>query len=213
MHIKRQAVSKLWPVPRKGTKYLVVPSHSKNNGIPLLIAMRDDLKLVSRRKELEKILHEKKIMVNGKVVKEDNLALLLFDKIEIKTINKSYNVNFSKTGKLVLEELNNKDSESKIAKIINKKIMKGNKVQINLSDGRNILSNDKVKTGDSIKFNLKSKKIDSILPVKEKAKVIVLKGRHLGNYGTIKEINGKKIIVNSHLGDFETKNEDLMVVE
>ncbi|HLD97932.1 MAG TPA: KOW motif-containing protein [Candidatus Nanoarchaeia archaeon] len=212
MHLKRHSASKMWPIARKGTKYLVVPSHEKNRGIPLLIALRDDLKLVSRRKELEKILHEGKITVNGKIARNDNLSLLLFDKVSIKDSNKNYSVNFSKNGKLVLDEVNEKDSHNKISKVINKKVLDGKKIQINLIDGRNILSNDKITVGDSVIVNFKSKKIESILPVKDKSKVLIINGKHKGSYGIIKKIDERKIIVESEKNEFETKNKDLIVV-
>ena len=64
---------------QKGTKYLIVPSHSKKSGIPLLIVMREVLKLVNTRKELKKILLENKVLVNNKPIREENYSLVLFD--------------------------------------------------------------------------------------------------------------------------------------
>lgn len=213
MHLKRQVVSKMWAIPRKGTKYLVVPSHSKNNGIPLLVALRDTLKVVSKRKELEKILHEKKIEVNGKVIKDDNRILEIFDRVHIKPTSKFYRVNFSDTGKLILEEIPQKDGEKKISKIINKVILKGKKIQLNLMDGRNIISSERVNVGDSVVLNFKTGKIESILPVKEKAKVLMIKGSHKGIYGEIDKIELNKVIIKTKDKKFETKKQDLMVVD
>ena len=77
-YITRKNTSNLWPISQKGTKYVIVPSHNRKNGIPLLIVMRDILKLVKTRKELKKILLEKKILVNNKVAKEENLSMVLY---------------------------------------------------------------------------------------------------------------------------------------
>ncbi|MBI2628533.1 30S ribosomal protein S4e, partial [Candidatus Pacearchaeota archaeon] len=71
MHITRHNTSKRWPIPRKGTKYLVVPSRGNNDSIPLLIIMREILGIVKTRKELKKILNEKKVKINGLAIKED----------------------------------------------------------------------------------------------------------------------------------------------
>ena len=50
MHNKRLAAPKTWPVQRKSTKYILV-SRNSDNSIPLLIVLRDLLKVVRKRKE------------------------------------------------------------------------------------------------------------------------------------------------------------------
>jgi len=37
MYLKRNKVGTFWPVPRKGTKYLAVPSHNLQDSIPLVV--------------------------------------------------------------------------------------------------------------------------------------------------------------------------------
>ena len=154
MHIKRHNTNYSWPISRKGTKYLVVPSHNKKSGIPLLVISRDVLKLVKTRKELKKVLLDGKIKVNGKIIKEDNLSLSIFDIITIIPENISYKINVSNDKRINAEVINDKDSGSKIYKVINKKILKGRKIQLNLNDGRNILSNEKINVGYSVIINL-----------------------------------------------------------
>ena len=43
MYLKRHKIGKFWPVPRKGTKYLAVATHNKNDAIPLVVVVRDVL--------------------------------------------------------------------------------------------------------------------------------------------------------------------------
>ena len=57
MHIKRKNIGKFWPVPRKGTKYLAVPSHNNSESISLVVVIRDVLKLVRNKKELKRLLN------------------------------------------------------------------------------------------------------------------------------------------------------------
>ena len=96
MHKKRESVSKIWPITRKGSKFIVVPSHGGENEIPVLILLRDVLKHVQTRKELNKILKENKILVNNKAIKEDNYSLSLFDTISLKYLGKFYRVTYLK---------------------------------------------------------------------------------------------------------------------
>ena len=210
MHSKRIAASKLWPIPRKGNKFIVVANNNKTNGIPVLVAMRDVLGYVKTRKELKKILLEGKIEVNGIKIKDEGHSLVLFDILGLPTIKKYYRISLSPTKKIAFEEV--KDKDSKIIKIINKKTLPGNKTQLNLRDGRNIISKEKVNTGDSIIFNLKDKKIEKVLPIKEKSEVLVIKGKHLGSKGKIKKISENKINVSLEEGEFNLNKDAIMAL-
>mgnify|MGYP001581406078 FL=1 len=212
MHITRHNTSKIWPIPRKGTKYLVVPSRGKNTSIPLLVAMREMLGIVKTRKELKKILNEKKIKVNGSPIREDKTSLALFDVISISCLNKNYKVTFSEKGKFALEEIKDAETANKICKIIGKKMLNGKKIQINFNDGRNLISKEAVKIGDSAVINFKEKKIEKILPVKEKSKIIVIKGKHLGEIGEIAKVDGNKLIIKDKTKEFETVNKEVIVL-
>jgi len=194
MHLKRQKVPKKWPIHRKGTKYVVRPKFNMKEGIPLLVFLRDILKIAQNRKEVKKALHKKYIILNEKPIKNEKNSLLLFDKITIVPSKKHYKLNLSKFGKFEAEEVQKSDADHKIAKIRDKKILKGKKVQLNLSDGRNVLSNIKCNINDSIVFNFKEKKITKCLPLKEKSNVIVFAGKHTGKRGSITKINTKRKI-------------------
>lgn len=197
MHLKRQKVSKIWPVPRKGTKYLVVPSHNKKQGIPLLVLLRDVLKIAKNRKETKKILNEGKIIVNSRIRRDEKFPLVLFDILEIKSINKFYMLSISKNKKFILQEVNEKEKNLKTSKVANKKILKKKIVQLNLMGGNNVLrdaSNAKINPNDSIILNMKENKIVKVLPLRKGSKVFVMKGKHAGNYGKIINIENKKNI-------------------
>ncbi|MEA3329390.1 MAG: hypothetical protein U9Q06_01470, partial [Nanoarchaeota archaeon] len=159
-YIKRQNISKTWPIMRKGTKYVVMPSHAKKQGIPLLIIMRDILEFVKTRKELKKIIYEEKVLVNGKIVREENLALVLFDNLSLPLLKKNYKLTLGENKKIKLDEIKGIEAGKKISKVIGKKILKGNKTQINLLDGRNLLTDEKIKVGDSVLVKIADKKIE-----------------------------------------------------
>ena len=86
MHSKRLTISNLWSIPKKGNKFIVVAKNKNILGIPILVAMRDILKHVQTRKELKKILLEKKVEVNGVPIKDDRYSLLLFDTIGLPSL-------------------------------------------------------------------------------------------------------------------------------
>ena len=77
-----------------------------------------------------------------------------------------------------------------------KKILGKDKIQLNLSDGRNILTKEKADVGDSVVFNFKQNKIEKIIKMEKGKKGFVVKGKHIGVKGKIEDIierGGKKI--------------------
>ena len=195
MHLKRQKVPKSWPIHRKGTKYVVRPKFNIKEGIPILVFLRDVLKVAQNKKEVKKAIHNKYILLNRKIVRNEKNSILLFDKIAILPSKKYYELNLSRFGKFVPEEIKESETHYKITKIIDKKILKGKKIQLNLSDGMNSISDIKCKINDSVIFDLKERKIKKCLALEEKVNVIVVAGKHTGKRGIINKIKSERKMV------------------
>jgi small subunit ribosomal protein S4e len=196
MHLKRNEIGKFWPIPRKGNKYVALATHNQEESIPLVVAVRDIFKLVKNRKELRSILLQKKILVNNKAIKEANYPVSLFDIITFVDANKNYKAVFSKSKKMIFEEISQKESQAKVYRITGKVRLGKDKVQLNLTQGKNILSKEKVNTGDSVILSLKDNSIIKIMPLEKGHTAFVLKGKHAGASGKIMEVmerGGKKI--------------------
>ena len=191
MHRTRSEIPKTWPVPRKGTKYLIAPSHGFSKGIPVLLALRDMLKVVQKRKEAKLIINQGKVLVNGNKIRDENYSMVLFDTLTLE--GKSYRLTLDNK-KFSLDEISGKEAEEKIVKIISQKLMNKGKIQINLSDGRNFISSEKLKVGDSVVYDLKQKKSKKTIALKTGSKVFSIKGKHLGNEGTVESIDDESKI-------------------
>jgi len=200
-HLKRQKVPKSWPIHRKGTTW-VVGGFNIKHGIPILIILRDMLNITHTKKEAKKALHERQILLNGKVVRDEKNSVVLLDVITIVPSKENYRMILSEKGKFKLEKIKESEAGYKISKIINKKMLKGKKIQLNLIDGRNVISDIKCKTNDSVIISLKTGKIEKCFSLKEKAKVMVIGGKHAGVFGEIEKIDEKhKIVELKHLKD------------
>jgi small subunit ribosomal protein S4e len=202
-HMKRQSAPKRWPIKRKGTAFVVTPNSNTYKGIPLLIILRDMLKLCSNRKEVKKAIHEKKILVNKKEARDEKNPLLIFDTLTIIPMKKSYRLILSKTGKYGLEEIKEHDAGYKVNKVIDKKTLKGKKIQINLQDGNNFVSDTKCNIGDSVLVNFKEKKIEKCIPLKENSKVVVVDGKHVGSGGIIEKLKPERKMAKLNVGGKE----------
>lgn len=186
MHQSRSEMPKEWPLARKGTKYLAVASHAKNDSISVLFVLRDVLKLARTRKEVKYILRNGDVKINGKARKDENFPVAVFDTITMEKSGKNFRL-VIENGKFQLNEINAKEATKKVVKIIGMKI-KGKAVQMNLQDGQNFLSKEKFSLGDSAVLNLKERKVEKILSLKEGAKVEIVSGKYAGSEGKVKAI-------------------------
>ncbi|MFA5953783.1 MAG: KOW motif-containing protein [Candidatus Pacearchaeota archaeon] len=187
-HLKRNNAPKAWPIKRKGTK-LVLKSDSK--GLPVLIAIRDVLKIAKNRSEVKKAIHKKEILLCNKPVKGEKEMLRIFDTLTIVPSKKNYKLILSEFGKFDLEEIKDSEKSKKISKIDDKKILKKKKTQLNLFDGRNFLTELKCKVNDSVLIDFEKNKIEKCIPFKENSNVFVIGGKHAGKKGVIKKIDNK----------------------
>ena len=206
-YLKRQEVPVRWPIPRKGTAYVVKPLSELENSIPLLVVLRNILKIAQNRREVKRSIHQRHILVNAREVKDDKASLHLFDTLSILPSKKNYRVELSEKGKFEVREIKENESAHKIAKITDKRTLNGKKTQLNLSDGRNFLSDIKCNVNDSVIINLKDKKVEKCLPLKESSKALVISGKHAGEIGTIKSINKEK-----KMASLDSKGTDVNVL-
>ncbi len=186
MHQKRLSAPKTYKIPRKIFKWIVKPfpgPHNKN-AIPLLIIVRDYLKLVDTAREARRVISSGEILVDGVPRKNYKFPVGLFDVIKIPKLEKSYRIVFDKKGRYVPIEI--KDDNLKLYKIVNKTMVRGGRIQLNLFDGTNILGSNEFKTKDSILMQIPEKKIVDHLRFEEGALVMITGGSHAGEIGRVK---------------------------
>ncbi len=199
-HLKRQGVPKNWPIARKGTAYVVKPYSHFSDSVPVLVALRDMIKVAQNRKEVKAALHKRTVLLNTKQVLDDKVSINLFDVLTLVPSKKSYRLTLDERGKFMFEEIKESESGKKVAKVVDKKMLKGKKIQLNLSGGINLISNTKCNINDSLLVNLKEKKIEECVPLKENAKVLIFAGKHAGEKGKVTKIDAEKKMVELEVG-------------
>ena len=213
-HLKRKTIERSWPLPRKGTKYLLkaYPGKKSEISIPLGLVLRDILKVASKRKETKAMLHDNEIIVDGKINREEKFPLSIFDNLSIVKLNKHFRVTLNEKGKIDFDEISEKDTHQKICKITGKKVLKGGVQQINCLDGRNFIYKDKISINDSVIIDLKTNKIEKILPLKANSEVFIIGGAHIGEKGKIAEMDDK-IKVHIKNKNFEIQAKNIFVIQ
>ena len=191
-HLKRLLAPKFWRIPKKRKKWAVRPRagpHKKLESIPLLILIRDILKLADIGKDAKKIIKAKEIFVDGKARIDHKYPVGLFDVVEIPKIGKQYRIVPTHSG-LNIIEISKSEAKLKLCRINGKTILKGKKIQLNLHDGKNIIPEKKedYKTGDSLLIELPSQKIVNHIKMDKDMLSIITGGQNKGLLTNIKEI-------------------------
>jgi small subunit ribosomal protein S4e len=218
LHLKRLNAPKTWPVERKSTKWITKPnpgSQKLHRTLSIGTIMKEVLKIVNTSKEVKTILNKGLIKVDHTVRKEINFPVSVMDVITIKDDN--YRLLINTKGKLFFHPIKKQDAEIKPKKIIGKKILKGNKIQINFLGGDNIISTDeKLKVCDTIVYEKGKQK--EHLKFEKGSLIYLLEGKQVGKMGVIKEIQAKKglehgrLIFQAGKKDYITKRDYAVVI-
>lgn len=189
MYQTRAKATKKLPIPRKGTKYIARSFESLENSIPVVIAIRDVLKLAKTSKEVKKMINKKLLKINGKEVKELREGIRLFNILEA---GKSYELSLTNNGKFTFNETKNKNQ--RLVKVTNKKILKSKTTQINLYDGSNVITKDKINVHDSLILDF-SGKITKHIPLEKGKDCLIISGKNIGKAGKIVSTKDSKVTV------------------
>ena len=189
-HQKRVTVPVSWPIARKTHAWVAKTSpgpHSSADSMPLVMVVRDMLKLVDNAREAKRALYEGKVLVDGKIQKDYKLPVGIFDVISVPLNNQQYRVLKDEKGMFYLSLLE-AGAVRKLARIENKTVIKGKKQQLNLSDGSNKLVEGEFKVGDSLVLSLPEKNIEERIGFEVGNLAMVVGGKHTAQTGKIKEI-------------------------
>lgn len=196
-HQKSVSAPKSWAHKRKKTVFITQPyngAHSKETGIPLSLLLKDLLNFCKTTKEVTNILNTKHIIIDGVRRKNYKFQVGFTDIISIPDIKKHYVLTLDQKGRIMPKEIKEEEAKSKIVKVLDKKIIKEGKTQLNLSGGRNLLldKND-YKVGDSLIVEIPKQTIKKHISLEKDAVVFLTGGRHVGITGTIEKIDGNII--------------------
>jgi len=195
-HLKRKPAPEFWPIHRKEAVWTVKPNagpHPISRCIPLTLVLRDALDVAKTRSEAKTIIHEEKIMVDGKVQREELFPTGVMDVVSIPDMEKWYRVLPYEKG-LLFHSISKDEATFKLCRIENKKVLSGGNVQLNLHDGRNVLvkvkdpnkpEEDVFHTLDTLKISLPNQEILSHMKLAEGAPALIISGKNAGKHGKI----------------------------
>jgi len=206
MHQTRQEATTRLPMERKGKKYVARASSHLETSVPVVVAVRDILNLAKTKSEVKKMINQKILKINGRNVRSQNESIKLFNIFEA---GKTYVLKLSPTRKFFLEEA--KDGKERLCKVIGKTLLSGNKIQLNLHDGTNILGDNKIKINDSLYLDF-SGKIKKHISLEKGNEVFIISGRYEGRSGKISDIQDKKVTIKFKEGSSTLNPESIIML-
>jgi len=162
--------------------------HSLEGAIPISTILRDYLHVCDNNREAKFILNSGAVLIDQRVVRKPKNPVGLMDVISLPAMKKHYRTMMDDHGRIQFVEIKAAESQWKLLRVENKTVVKGGKVQLNLHDGTNMISDKKVKTGDVLQLSLPDMKIKKVIEFKEGAQSFIIGGAHVGSISEIKGI-------------------------
>ena len=212
--IRRLTAPRSWPIKRKAHHWVTKTSpgaHALEDSVPVTVVVRDLLKICDTAAEVKRVVSNRDMLVDGKIVKDVKKGIGLMDVVSFPKSNTHYRMMINVRGKLTLVPIPEEKASWKLCRIDNKTTVRGGKIQLNLHDGRNILADsDEHKTGDVLKIEVPSQKILESYKMGEGSLALITSGSNVGKAEIIDEIIVRRLssdnIVNFKNGSSTTRS-------
>ena len=189
-HLKRLAMPRSWPLPRKTTIWVTRPSpsgHSLERCMPVNLIVRDVLGRAQSAREVRFIVHNELIKVDGRVCKDTRRGVGLMDVLSLG--DEHFRCMLDANGRLRYVKISAEEAAWKLVRIEGKTTIKGGKTQLNFHDGRNMIVDDakEFSTGDSLKISLPDQTVLEHIAFVEDVRCYLIGGTHVGETAFMKE--------------------------
>lgn len=195
-HLKRVSAPRTWNVLRKTTKYITKPlpgPHRLEESLPVVIVLKQ-LGHVKTNAEAKKLLRAHQVLVDGRRVSDNKAQVGILDTLALPASQEYYRFVFDAKGRLQFIPISKEEAGVKPCKVVDKRMLKGGKLQYNLSGGRNILADKNLaSTGDTLLIEVPGQKVVEKITFEKGALVYLLGGKHIGKVGVLDKVENGEI--------------------
>jgi len=188
-HLKRVNAPSSWMLDKMGGCFAPKPSpgpHKSRECMPMALLLRNRLKYALTYAEVNSILMQRHIKVDGKVRTDKTYPVGLMDTMSIDATDEYFRMLYDTKGRFTLHRITKEEAKYKICRVKDARLGDKGVPFVTLHDSRTVRYPDPViKVGDSVKFNLETGKIDEVLKFDIGQLCMVVGGRNAGRVGTI----------------------------
>ncbi|MES3516514.1 MAG: 30S ribosomal protein S4e [Natronomonas sp.] len=222
-HQKRLSVPNSWPVERKEETYTTKAGAGPHgeDGVPLLIVLRDVLGYADSKKEARYALGEDNVLINGTAVSDERQPVGMFDILAFQERDEYYRVFPNEGGRLALTPIDADAAGSKLGKVVGKTNVPGGDTQLSLHNGETLLVDGETPytPNDSIVIDNDTGEVVAHFVYEEGALATAVRGSHAGRIGEIDEIqvtpgsSANNVLIADGEERFETVEEYVVVID
>ncbi|KAF9573309.1 40S ribosomal protein S4 [Mortierella alpina] len=188
-HLKRLNAPKHWMLDKLTGTYAPRPTagpHKLRECLPLVILMRNRLKYALNGKEVQSILMQRLVKVDGKVRTDSTFPAGFMDAITIEKTGENFRLVYDTKGRFTVHRITAEEAKYKLCKV--KKVQLGAKgiPFVVTHDGRTLRYPDPlIKVNDTIKLDLETSKFSEFIKFEVGNVAMVTGGRNTGRVGVI----------------------------
>lgn len=195
-HMKRIVAPKAVPIhDKKDSEWMIKAHpgpHPRQMAIPLGVLLRDVLKVARTTREVRRILTNRLVQVDGKIRVDEKFPVGLMDVVSFPNAKKHYRMLLDSKGRLEPTEIKGDESSSKTVRIVKKHTIRKGKINVTFHDGRNLVTDNHLKVGDSVVISLPKVELKTHLKRDIGSNCLIVEGKHAGSIVSLKEIIQRK---------------------
>jgi len=188
-HLKRLDAPKHWMLDKISGKWAPRPSpgpHKLRECLPLIILLRNRLRYALTSREVNYIVKQRFIRVDGKVRTDTRFPAGIMDVITIEKTGEHFRLLYDTHGRFAIQAITTAEAQYKLCRVERTYTSTGGVRTLITNDGRNIrYFHPSIKVHDTVKFDVSSGKVLERIPFAVGNLAMVTGGHNLGRVGII----------------------------
>lgn len=187
--MKRLAAPSHWLLDKLSGTYAPRPSpgpHKLRECLPLIIFLRNRLKYALNGREVNSIIMQRLVKVDGKVRTDTTYPAGFMDVITLEKTGENFRLVYDVKGRFTIHRISGEEATYKLCKVKRAQLGQKGVPFIVTHDGRTIRYPDPlIKVNDTIQLNLTTGKVDKFIKFDTGNVAMIVGGRNMGRVGII----------------------------
>jgi len=188
-HLKRLAAPKSWMLDKLGGVFTIKPSagpHKSSESLPVTLFLRNRLKYALSAKEVQTIMKQRLIKIDGKTRTDPKFPTGFMDVIQIEKTGENFRIIYDVKGRFTVHRITAQEAKYKLCRVREVKTGPKGIPYLYTTDGRTIRYPDPiVKVHDSIQVDISTGKVQDVIKFDSGNLCMITGGRNTGRVGTI----------------------------
>eukprot|EP00760_Papus_ankaliazontas_P035642 PhM_4_TR7949/c0_g1_i2/m.7110/K02987/RP-S4e, RPS4; small subunit ribosomal protein S4e len=191
-HLKRLYAPSSWMLSKLKGVYAPRPRagpHKLRECIPLVVLLRNRLKLALNARESSFILKKRNVKVDNRIRTDPKYPCGFMDVVSIPKTKDLYRILLDSKGRFAMVRIDEAESNMKLCKVVKRQTLTNRTPAIVTHDGRTIRYADpSIAAGDSVVLDTAENKIRSFIKFRAGALAMTTGGKNMGRVGTVVDV-------------------------